>query len=294
VPANPKKLPLRRSPYNPDAEASASVGAFFVLNCRLMPIPRTTISSVEEFIEAIRNDSEGWPNPWFRGEPAEVSTPLLPRLYRPRINSTLHNENQLLQLFRIKAPVFAASACPDREATDQWLFLAQHVGLPTRLLDWTESALVGLYFALKYDEPTVWMVSPIGLNAMSVSVNKGPVSGGTEFPLTWYTPAEKDIINIGSANINGAWDSDVSGVRLPVAILPTHIHPRLSVQRSCFTVHGHNKRSLTEQVPTLLKRYDIKAGTLGGMRAGLRLLGISESTVWPDLDGLARELAELY
>jgi hypothetical protein len=76
----------------------------------------------------VRTDSKGWPHVWFRGEPGDIGTPLLPKLYRRRRDGSEHNENKLLQAFRMRAPIFAAATCPDRSAVDQWLFLARHVG----------------------------------------------------------------------------------------------------------------------------------------------------------------------
>jgi hypothetical protein len=101
-------------------------------------------------------------------------------------------------------------------------------------------------------------------------------------------------INIGSVNIHAAWTHDSIVLKLPVAIRPTNIHPRMSVQRSGFTVHGIDKSALIDQVPQLLTRYDIEPKDRIAMKQHLCLLGISHSTLWPDLDGLAKELEDQY
>ncbi len=251
----------------------------------------TPISSLEEFIGRVRTHRADWPHAWFRGEPA-VATALLPKLYRPKTDGGQHNENRLLQFFRMKAPTFSARPIPNREATDQWLFLAQHVGLPTRLLDWTESALVGLHFALLENEPVVWMLNPISLNRLSLAPSDAH-GDGNDFPLTWVQP--ESGVNIGAENIHGAWQLDGPGLEYPVAVHPTNIHPRMSVQRSCFTVHGKRKASLKEMLPAAdLIQFVIDPKVIPQMRNDLRLLGITHATVFPDLEGLAKDLAELF
>jgi hypothetical protein len=197
-------------------------------------------------------------------------------------------ENRLLQSFRVKAPTFAGATCPDRKATDQWLFLAQHFGLPTRLLDWTDGALLGLYFALCHCTPIVWMLDAAKLNELSLPPEHRHLAG--ELALTWY----RHDVNIAAANIGAAWTYGSGGTRLPVAIHPTFIHPRMSSQRSCFTVHGQCKQPLIEQVPELLTRFEIDESEQDAMRKHLRRLGVGHSTVWPELDGLAKELSDIF
>lgn len=253
------------------------------------------IQSVEEFIVAVREDSATWPveQPrWFRGEP-NSDKPLVPSLYRRTDGSS--RENQLLQTFRARASAFAPDRLPDREKIDEWLFLAQHVGLPTRLLDWSESALIGLYFALKESAPIVWMLNPLHLNHFASSCPAGEdPSSLREFPLPWFRP-EPPRLNIAAENICGAWENDVPGVPLPVAVHPSYVHGRLRAQRGCFTVQGKRKESLQALAPgTILKRYVINLACRSSMVRDLTSLGVTESVAYPDLDGLARELKQRF
>lgn len=254
------------------------------------------ITTIGGFISKVRKQYNEWGSPqytWFRGEPI-IDTRLLPRLYRPLPDGSFHNENKLLQMFRMKAQSYTSFSTPPRDHIDEWLFLAQHVGLPTRLLDWTENALIALYFALKEKKPVVWMVNPIKLDHYVYNnLSFENIAEFDEFPLTWVRPAHPKY-NIGHENIRGAWENN-KGLELPVAVHPTYLHPRMSAQRSVFTVHGTDKRPLDQLVPqNILTKFEINPRARQRIYRDLTILGIQEATVYPDLDGLARELASLY
>lgn len=281
------------------------------------------IKSIEKLISKVMKDYEDWNTstfPWFRGEPNINKSPLLPRLYRES-----HNENLLLQHFRMKAPSMGLINIPPRSHTDQWLFLAQHVGLPTRLLDWTEGLLVALYFAVHTREKgaVVWMLDPVELNRLSSQL----AIEDNIFPLTWFSEEKIPLVrgemveylqflldnnitdkasilkkyrdkmkpNYGSLNIRGAWENDTVGTELPIAIHPTHVHPRISTQKSCFTIQGKNKSSLTDLVDSrILKKYIIRNKSLEKIKEEIRFMGITNFSLFPDLDGLAKELRVTY
>ncbi|WP_338589396.1 FRG domain-containing protein [Shewanella khirikhana] len=78
---------------------------------------------------------------WFRGH-ADSSWNLVPTVFRPH-NNRYYNEAKLLKEFIRRHP----KAKIQHSNTFELLTYAQHYGLPTRLLDWTENLLVALYFA---------------------------------------------------------------------------------------------------------------------------------------------------
>ena len=253
------------------------------------------IKCIEEFIKAVREDSSHWPDhqpKWFRGEPTSDQA-LVPTLYR---DGFADDENPLLQMFRARASGFHAEV-PHRDYTDQWLFLARHAGLPTRLLDWSEGALLGLHFALKENEKpaVVWMLNPLQLNhfAAGCPTDQSP-DEIREFPIPWFQ-SDPPQVNIAYENIRGAWELDGPGVALPVSVHPTYVHPRLRAQRSCFTIQGKQKEGINHLVPdSILKCYHMDPASHPSMLRDLQLLGVTDSVAFPDLDGLATELKNRF
>jgi len=294
------------------------------------------IKSIEDLISRVKEDYRSWQTktlPWFRGEPnnepKDEPTPLLPTVYRGKKDKPKNYENQLLQQFRMKAPSLGLMNTPPRNQTDQWLFLAQHVRLPTRLLDWTEGLFIALFFALQNNEPVVWMLDPIGLNNLCLKdLGSKEQFDENEFSLTWFSESKSSVTktdlfdltkmlfygknkikagspnhyliqgtrnSLGNLNIRGAWEKDAIGSNIPVALLPTYIHIRMNMQKSCFTIHGKVKSSLNIQVnSSILKKYVIDPGSVSKMRKDLRILGITNTSVFPDLDNLSKDLTELF
>lgn len=278
------------------------------------------VQSVSEFLDVVQEDFGEWKTdqrPWFRGEPSgivegEEIIPLVPKVYRARRDGSRHDENALLQFFRMKAPTLGLPIVPDRDEIDKWLFVAQHVGLPTRLLDWTEVSMIALHFSLRERNPVVWMLNPLALNRHAVQqfgVDPNLVRPN-EPTITWVRDTMKDgktIWNIYAVYIVDAWElGRIAGAlqgetpRLPVAIHPTNIHPRMHAQKSCFTVHPPppdariGPSSLVG--PECLRRYDIRMTEKQKEAAveHLRRFGITHSALFPEPEGLAKELEQFF
>ena len=299
------------------------------------------VENIEQLIQSVMADYGRWGSkvfPWFRGESAypkykfdKKRSDLVPKLYRYKFGDRY--ENRILQQFRMKAPIFDPTNTPARGDTDQWLFLAQHVGLPTRLLDWTEGLLVALYWALNTRQrgAAVYMLNPTALNDLSYGNNliRPDKSRHTiqilhknTYDLTWISPEKQPLMishgpesepvdedtgevmtfsppgyrgqafnlfqipghNKGNINIRAAWELDKFGTVYPVAIHPTNIHPRMSSQKSCFTIHGALKDGLMKLLkplnpsPAILYKYRVKNKDCEEkMKFALRMMGVSHS-----------------
>src|ERR1017187_6414814 len=110
-------------------------------------------------MEIVREARKFWRLPpekelWFRGEDRKhQNSTLLPKLYRhlPRnvkkvSRALLRTERNLHEEFRrCGAQLYEHDDVDDWD----WYFLMQHHSAPTRLLDWSDGALMAVHFAVK-------------------------------------------------------------------------------------------------------------------------------------------------
>src|SRR5260370_270988 len=116
----------------------------------------------------------------------------------------------------------------------------QHYGAPTRLLDWTEGALIALYFAVKQNsgchDAAVWLLDPWELKKKVVKQD-WVVAPGEPGTSAWDR-------RLYDRWLPGRFARGKRWPRRPAAIYPGHIVRRIGAQRSCFTIHGWERRGL--------------------------------------------------
>lgn len=250
-----------------------------------------TVSNLSEFADAVTQATAGGKQRWFRGTRA-ASHNLVPSLYRhPEVkdaNALIELEWELLSNFRHQAPPFTTSM-PKEDL--ELLFLMQHYRVPTRLLDWSENPFVSLFFALENcreekvgDEvaSSVWILDPIHMNRVATSGQEGEATilGAFADELQGYAPRRE-----GKA-VNRL---------LPLAIYGIHNSPRIVAQRGTFTLFGKDTTPIEENpqisgADGCVQKIVITKDGKREMFTDLFGVGISDSVVYPDLDGLGREL----
>ena len=237
---------------------------------------------------------------WFRGC-GKSNHQLVPSLYR---HKTAKGKDQIETLERDLMTRFRQRSIPlhNRSLTDPWdtLFFMQHYGVPTRLLDWTENPFIAFYFAvtsanfkvrrtrgtaplLSFNaDASIWILDPVLWNrhALRTQSYTGGILTPGDAALHPYKPmTEFKDMYVDAVGLYGA-----------------HNSPRIVAQRGVFTIFGQKTDSLerayeTEKFPSnSLLKVNLDRGALPKLRASILNQGITESVVFPDLEGLAREM----
>jgi len=261
-------------------------------------IKEITITDFDAFVKSVGNKSPGALSQfWFRGV-GKSSYKLSPSILRHECIKTIDKlfemEKDLLTRYRERSVPYLKE-----QLSSSWemLFVMQHYGMPTRLLDWTENPLIALFFAVSSAKKTkatkksalafnedaaVWVLSPSKWNKAVFSQQSyqgAAISPSSDLVKSYEVGADHKYMN-----------------QYPVAILGIHNSPRIVAQRGSFTLFGKSLKSMDEEFSSsesfdddALFKLIIPAAEIQNFLDKLVWMGMSDSVIYPDLEGLAKE-----
>lgn len=237
------------------------------------------VDSVEALMSRLSGSRASGSPKWYRGQ-IDAGWGLTPRLARNR--GHLESEIDMLKRFQQDA----GPSVRERPRTAwEWMCLAQHFGLPTRLLDWTENPLVALYFAVEADgsatgptDGAFFELDPLDLNRRAFDQAPAVVMFDEDEFLQSYLPTAKPGPSMG-----------------PVAAIAGRSFDRIVAQVGTFTVsHRLMDDLLRAHGGVCVTMIRIPAAAKPHIRAALNDINVNASTVFPDLGNLANHLRGLY
>lgn len=217
---------------------------------------------------------------WFRGHP-QVKYELCPSALR---YGDLDRRNKALGLIA-EMRRFLEMKLPRPPASDDdlaWMQVAQHYGLPTRLLDWTQNAAVALFFACSKDETTDGLVAILNPTELNQAV----------------APAEPRVFNPQrDAGIIGRYvaldGQKRSRGKRTIAINPTWNTERIAMQQGAFTLHGDREFELSQAQASSLIYVPILHEHKPALLNELHRVGIGEMFIFPEPEHVCAHLRRM-
>jgi hypothetical protein len=233
-----------------------------------------TANSLNELLEGLRTDrAEIGDLPiWYRGQ-SNSAWQLQPKQLRGRGRP----EWDLISRFKQNSMLLVEKH-PQNEF--EWLFLMQHYGAPTRLLDWSESPLISLWFAVNDDshpdqDAALWSILPTQLNehAGFRPEYSGAIPSFEDRSLGGYSPT--------------VLYQDQRSHQVPMAAIAARNSRRIQAQQGVFTI-SHRAAGSVDCLPENYQnnhvwKFLIPSARKKSIAADLRLLGYSRFQLFPEL-----------
>ena len=241
------------------------------------------IESIHDLLLALRNVAVPRELLWFRGH-ARENWSLVPSLARNA--NHLRQETEVIKRFIQLAVPHLTGDVPKNDW--EWIFLMQHHRIPTRLLDWTESPLAALWFAVSSGDAidaassgAFWCLAPLSLNREAHFRGR----------------LETELPGFGMDDVLDSWlpDRQDKGMgQNPVAATGPRTSRRMAAQLGNFTISDRGSGPI-EDVGARghVWRFIIPAAAKPTMAEELKLLRFTELTLFPDLDRVASLTKEL-
>lgn len=220
---------------------------------------------------------------WYRGV-ADCDLGLVPSIQRSE--QRMEMERFITNDFYIKAKQ-VLNESPQKNNYAAWMALMQHYGLPTRLLDWSQSPLIAVFFATeKYKEhpkndACVWVLAP-GL------LNNTEGFGDCIFPVDANTVQEMLLPAFKEKGHNPELEDKI------IACHSVENNLRMYSQQANFTIHNSVRKLEDICDESTLYKMIIPRDAREYFFESLRFFGITESFVYPDLEHISSDLKSSY
>jgi hypothetical protein len=241
------------------------------------------INSIGDVVAALQEQTVERELLWFRGH-ANHMWQLMPGLGRNPDH--LSQETEIIKRFvQLSVPHLTEPA----PKTDwEWIFLMQHYGVPTRLLDWTESPLTALWFAMNSEneeaqrsDGTLWCLAPLALNRQARFRGK----------------LENELPGFDADDVLDAYLPERQGegqAKNAVAATGPRNSRRIAAQLGNFTIFDRASEPINEIGDGQhVWRWTIPAAAKPRLREELKLLRLTELSIFPDLDRVSKLTREL-
>jgi FRG domain len=232
------------------------------------PIINRTVKTLSDYLTEFSSVVIPEKTFWFRGH-AEFHWKIMPSALRYSTPELRSKALSLVSEFRRFAE-FKLSRPPGLDEDLKWIQLAQHYGLPTRLLDWTQNAAVALYFAClrPTSDGAVLVINPEDLNRDATKGKRRVLDGHLDARLIApYLQLD------GVERKNG---------KRTIAIHPIWNSERITLQHGAFTLHGSKSFELSVQDAPSLVCLPILHDYKPALLDELERIGIFEMSIFPE------------
>jgi hypothetical protein len=257
------------------------------------------ITCIKEYIDVINkyyDNKKPSKHHFFRGQ-NKLNYELRPSVFRSSpVSKKTYDEKTIILDFK----QYASSLNIDYDfifECEKMLCDMQHYGIPTRLLDWTFSPLVALFFACSSskndlsDDGRVFILDPWNYHKNSHVVDyticddhQIQILVRSLLSYNWKINDIKDYLSKRFPNVI----IDPAKIGLPLAYVSTFTNNRKISQKGAFVIWGEKKEALNSipQVTNFIEYIDVKQNCKQEILNELNRLFINEYDVYPDFEGM--------
>ena len=224
-----------------------------------------TINNIVDLFRFVKNCCDG-KSIVYRGQP--IDRDLLPKIARVKLISPKDKSERLMfdSFTRMSHPHLTEG----RKTQVEMLAIAQHHGMATRLLDWSNNPMVALWFAV---------------DKAPAKDEKGNVENGVLWAL--------DISELET--ISESETLDPFEINRTMIFRPKHIVARIISQFGIFTIHHYDHGeggwvalNRNREFQNKLTKVIIPSCIFHDLRKELDRFGFNPATMFPDLEGVCR------